>query len=119
MVKPKIRGNVNFEIKSQFMRELREDTFSGNKDEDAHDHIDRVLNIVGLFNIPGVTKDAVMLRVFPFTLTGATKKWVDRLSLGTINTWDLLKKAFIHIVNGPLLDAKQLERYSQLQGKMG
>ncbi|GJT93742.1 hypothetical protein Tco_1082587 [Tanacetum coccineum] len=31
MVKPKIRGNVNFEIKSQFMRELREDTFSGNK----------------------------------------------------------------------------------------
>ncbi|GKB68461.1 hypothetical protein Tco_0929873 [Tanacetum coccineum] len=61
MVKPEIRGNVNFEIKSQFMRELREDTFSGNKDEDAHDHIDRVLSIVGLFNIPGVTKDAVML----------------------------------------------------------
>ncbi|GJY75247.1 zinc knuckle CX2CX4HX4C containing protein, partial [Tanacetum coccineum] len=51
VVKPEIRGNVNFEIKSQFMRELREDTFSGNKDEDAHDHIDRVLSIVGLFNI--------------------------------------------------------------------
>ncbi|GJT56155.1 zinc knuckle CX2CX4HX4C containing protein [Tanacetum coccineum] len=31
VVKPKIRGNVNFEIKSQFMRELREDTFFGNK----------------------------------------------------------------------------------------
>ncbi|GJS92436.1 hypothetical protein Tco_0799404 [Tanacetum coccineum] len=38
MVKPEIEGNVNFEIKSQFMCELREDTFSGNKDEDAHDH---------------------------------------------------------------------------------
>ncbi|GJT21207.1 hypothetical protein Tco_0891144 [Tanacetum coccineum] len=61
VVKPEIRGNVNFEIKSQFMRELREDTFSGNKDEDAHDHIDRVLSIVGLFNIPRVSKDAVML----------------------------------------------------------
>nr|GEW03124.1 UBN2 domain-containing protein [Tanacetum cinerariifolium] len=45
MVKPKFGGNVNFEIKSQFMRELREDTFSMNKNEDAHDHIDRVLNI--------------------------------------------------------------------------
>ncbi|GJS00727.1 hypothetical protein Tco_0317235 [Tanacetum coccineum] len=55
VVKPEIGGNVNFEIKSQFMRELREDTFSGNKDEDAHDHIDRVLSIVGLFNIPRVT----------------------------------------------------------------
>ncbi|GJV02112.1 hypothetical protein Tco_1335681 [Tanacetum coccineum] len=53
LVKPEIEGNVNFEIKSQFMRELREDTFSGNKNENAHDHIDRVLNIVSLFNIPG------------------------------------------------------------------
>ncbi|GJS81655.1 hypothetical protein Tco_0748196 [Tanacetum coccineum] len=40
MVKPEIKGNVNFEIKSQFMRELREDTFFRNKNEDAHDHID-------------------------------------------------------------------------------
>ncbi|GJQ93269.1 hypothetical protein Tco_0004408 [Tanacetum coccineum] len=86
VVKLEIGGNVNFEIKSQFMRELREDTFSGNKDEDAHDHIDRVLSIVGLLNIPGVSKDAVMLRVFPFTLTGSAKRWVDRLAPGTINT---------------------------------
>ncbi|GJZ70904.1 hypothetical protein Tco_0634755 [Tanacetum coccineum] len=78
VVKPKIGGNVNFKIKSQFMRELREDTFSGNKDKDAHDHIDRVLNIVGLFNIPGVSKDAVMLRVFPFTFTGAAKRWTAK-----------------------------------------
>ncbi|GJZ63130.1 hypothetical protein Tco_0619551 [Tanacetum coccineum] len=28
------------------MRELREDTFFGNKNEDAHDHVDRVLNIL-------------------------------------------------------------------------
>ncbi|GJX00236.1 zinc knuckle CX2CX4HX4C containing protein, partial [Tanacetum coccineum] len=62
MVKHEIGGNVNFEIKSQFMRELREDTFSGNKNEDAHDHIDRVLSIVGLFNILGVSKDADLLK---------------------------------------------------------
>ncbi|GKF35993.1 hypothetical protein Tco_0112751, partial [Tanacetum coccineum] len=61
VIKPEIGGNVNFEIKSQFMRELREDIFSGNKNEDAHDHIDQVLSIVGLFNILGVYKDAVML----------------------------------------------------------
>ncbi|GJU99921.1 hypothetical protein Tco_1329192 [Tanacetum coccineum] len=91
------------------MRELREDTFSGNKNEDAHDHIDRVLRIVGLFNIPGVSKDAVMLRVFPFTLTRAVKRWVDRLAPGTINTWDLLKKAFIQRYCPPSKTAKQLE----------
>ncbi|GJY94797.1 hypothetical protein Tco_0511158 [Tanacetum coccineum] len=92
VVKPEIRGNVNFEIKSQFMRELREDTFSGNKNEDAHDRIDRFLSIVGLFNIPRVSKDAVMLRVFPFTFIGAAKRWVDRLALGTINTLGISSK---------------------------
>ncbi|GJR38883.1 zinc knuckle CX2CX4HX4C containing protein [Tanacetum coccineum] len=93
VVKPKIGGNVNFKIKSQFIRELREDTFSGNKDEDAHNHIDRVLSIVGLFNILGV--DA--------------KRWVDKLAPGTINTWDLLKKAFIQRYCPPSMTAKQLE----------
>ncbi|GKE46189.1 hypothetical protein Tco_1477447 [Tanacetum coccineum] len=43
VVKPEIKGNVNFEIKSLFMRELRDDTFSQNKYEDAHDHIDRTI----------------------------------------------------------------------------
>ncbi|GKB04142.1 hypothetical protein Tco_0832285 [Tanacetum coccineum] len=78
------------------MRELKEDTFSENKNDDAHEHMKRVLDIVNLFNIPGVTHDVVMLQVFPITLTGAAKRWVDRLSLGTVNSWDLLKKAFIH-----------------------
>ncbi|GJZ51698.1 uncharacterized mitochondrial protein-like protein [Tanacetum coccineum] len=109
VVKPKIRDNVNFKIKSQFMRELREHNLSRNKNEDAHNHIDRVLSIVGLFNILGVSKDVVMLRVFPFTLTGSAKRWVDRLTPRTINTWDLLKKAFIQRYCPPSKTAKQLE----------
>nr|GEW83921.1 hypothetical protein [Tanacetum cinerariifolium] len=74
VVKPEIGGNVNFKIKSQFMRELREDTFFKNKNDDAHEHVERVLDIVSLFNNPGVSHDAVMLRVFPITLTGAAKR---------------------------------------------
>ncbi|GJT90301.1 hypothetical protein Tco_1079146 [Tanacetum coccineum] len=70
-----------------------EDTFSGNKNEDAHDHVDRVLNIVSLFNIPRVSKDVVLLCVLPFTLTGSAKIWVDRLTPGAVNTWYLLKKS--------------------------
>ncbi|GJU53614.1 reverse transcriptase domain-containing protein [Tanacetum coccineum] len=36
VVKPEIGSNVTFEIKSQFMRELREDTFSRNKNVADH-----------------------------------------------------------------------------------
>nr|GEW91554.1 hypothetical protein [Tanacetum cinerariifolium] len=91
------------------MRELRDDTFFGNKNEDAHDHVDRVLKIVSLFNTPGLSQDAVLLRVFPFTLTGATKRWVDRRTPGAVNTWDLLKKAFIQRYCPPSKTAKRLK----------
>ncbi|GKD33338.1 protein kinase-like domain, concanavalin A-like lectin/glucanase domain protein [Tanacetum coccineum] len=50
-----------------------------------------------------------MLRVFPITLTGAAKRWVDRLPSGTVNSWDLLKKAFIQRYCPPSKTAKQLE----------
>nr|GEV14102.1 hypothetical protein [Tanacetum cinerariifolium] len=91
------------------MRELREDTFSKNKNDDAHEHVERVLDIVGLFNIPGVTYDAVMLQVFPITLTGSAKRWVDRLSPRTVDFNDLLKKAFIQRYCKPSKTTKQLE----------
>ncbi|GKA31315.1 hypothetical protein Tco_0717620 [Tanacetum coccineum] len=68
------------------MRELREDTFSGNKNDDAHEHVERVLDIVSLFNIPDVSHNSVMLCVFPITLNGAAKRWVDRLPLGTVDS---------------------------------
>ncbi|GKB69245.1 protein kinase-like domain, concanavalin A-like lectin/glucanase domain protein [Tanacetum coccineum] len=109
VVKPEIGGNVNFEIKNQFMLELREDTFSRNKNDDAHEHVERVLEIVSLFNIPGVSHDVVMMRVFPITLTGSAKRWMDRLPPGTVNSWDLLKKAFIQRYCPPSKTAKQLE----------
>ncbi|GJX21048.1 hypothetical protein Tco_0223725 [Tanacetum coccineum] len=77
VVKPEIGGNVYLKSKSQFMRELREDTFSGNKDEDAHDHIDRVLSIVGLFNILGVSKDAAFIqRYCPPSITANQLEYI-------------------------------------------
>ncbi|GJS48691.1 hypothetical protein Tco_0598812 [Tanacetum coccineum] len=69
----------------------------------------RVLDIVSLFNIPGVSHDAVMLRVFPITLTGAAKRWVDRLPPRTVDSWDLLKMTFIQRHRPPSRISKQLE----------
>ncbi|GJZ47505.1 hypothetical protein Tco_0601337 [Tanacetum coccineum] len=54
-----------FESKGQFLRELRDNTFSGSEHEDANEHIEKVLEIVDLFHIPKVTQDQIMLRAFP------------------------------------------------------
>nr|GEY22898.1 hypothetical protein [Tanacetum cinerariifolium] len=42
IVKPKIGDDVEFEINSNFMRELKRKLFAGTDDEDAHEHVQRV-----------------------------------------------------------------------------
>ncbi|GJT11408.1 reverse transcriptase domain-containing protein [Tanacetum coccineum] len=133
MLKPEIGGNVNFEIKSQFMRELREDTFFGNKDEDAHDHIDRVLSIVGLFNIPGVTKDVDLLkkafiqRYCPSTMTAKQLEDIHNFKQegdeSLYQAWerynDLLYKCTAHDINshqkGPIPGMRPVEALTAIQ----
>ncbi|GKC72335.1 hypothetical protein Tco_1118218 [Tanacetum coccineum] len=92
---PTIEGNVDFEIKGRFLRELRGNTFSGNKNEDAHEHVGRIPEITSIFNTLIVSGDVIMLRVFPLTLTGMAKRWLYRALTEIINTLDLLKWIFI------------------------
>ncbi|GKC69416.1 hypothetical protein Tco_1115299 [Tanacetum coccineum] len=67
IARPKIEDKDSFELKGQFLKELRDNTFSGSDHEDANEHIEKVLEIVDLFHIPNITQDQVMLRAFPMT----------------------------------------------------
>ncbi|GJY23019.1 ribonuclease H-like domain-containing protein [Tanacetum coccineum] len=109
VVKPEIGNDVNFEIKSHFIKELRHNHFAGIEDEDAHEHVRRVLEIAYFFHFTGVTHDAIMLRVFPITLTGASLRWKNMLPTGSITTWDLLEKAFIWRYCPPFKTPRKLE----------
>nr|GEV22289.1 hypothetical protein [Tanacetum cinerariifolium] len=70
----KFNKDTRFELKGQFLKELREHTFSGSENKDANEHIERVLEIADLFTTPDVTQDQLMLRVFPITLTRAASR---------------------------------------------
>nr|GEX43269.1 hypothetical protein [Tanacetum cinerariifolium] len=50
-----------------------------------------------------------MLRVFPITLKGLALRWINRLSVGLVTTWDLLEKVFIRQYCPPLKTTKKLE----------
>ncbi|GJZ84929.1 hypothetical protein Tco_0650268 [Tanacetum coccineum] len=65
VVKPTIENDIEFKINSNFMRELRRKIFKGTDDEDAHEHVRRVLEIADLFHFPGVTHDAFIRRYCP------------------------------------------------------
>ncbi|GJW44037.1 copia protein [Tanacetum coccineum] len=68
VARPKFDKDTRFELKDQFIKELREHTFSGSENKDANEHIERVLEIVDLFTTPNVTQDQLM-SCFPYQTT--------------------------------------------------
>ncbi|GJS16797.1 reverse transcriptase domain-containing protein [Tanacetum coccineum] len=94
VARPKIKEKDNFELKGQFRKELRTNTFSGLDHEDANEYIEKVLEIIDLFHIPNITIDQVMLRAFPMSLTGAASRWLRNKPTGSITTIEDLKTKF-------------------------
>ncbi|GJW08281.1 reverse transcriptase domain-containing protein [Tanacetum coccineum] len=90
-----IKKSIVFEIKSQLLKELRENTFSGGKAEDSMEHLRKILEIASLFNTPGISGNDIMLQNFLLTLTRAAKRWLGRTPSDLLKTWDELKQVFI------------------------
>ncbi|GJS20636.1 hypothetical protein Tco_0449268 [Tanacetum coccineum] len=107
VARPKIEDKDNFELKGQFLKKLRTNTFSGSDHEDADEHIEKVLKIVDLFHIPNITIDQVMLRAFPMSLTRAASRWLRNQPTGSITTWDGLKTNFLNKYCPPAQTAKK------------
>ncbi|GJW10005.1 hypothetical protein Tco_1575832 [Tanacetum coccineum] len=102
-------------LKGQFLKELRENTFSGSDNEDANEHIEKVLEIVDLFHVPNITVDQLMLRVFPISLTGAASRWLRNEPTGSIKTWEDLKTKFLNKYCPPGRTAKKMEEINNFQ----
>ncbi|GKF05807.1 hypothetical protein Tco_0036475, partial [Tanacetum coccineum] len=64
-------------------------------DEDANEHIEKVLEIVNLFHIPNITQDQIMLQAFPMSFTGATSRWLRSKPSSSITTLEDLKAKFL------------------------
>ncbi|GJR34985.1 zinc finger, CCHC-type containing protein [Tanacetum coccineum] len=96
VARPKIDNKDQFELKGQFLKELQENTFNGSDNEDANEHIEKVLKIVDLFHVPNITVDQLMLRVFHISLIGAASRWLRNEPTSSIKTWEDLKTKFLN-----------------------
>ncbi|GJR51628.1 hypothetical protein Tco_1402149 [Tanacetum coccineum] len=115
IARPKIEDKDIFELKGQFLKELRDNTFSGSDHEDANEHIEKVLEIVDLFYIPNITQDQVMLLAFSMSLTGAASRWLRNKPSGSITTWEDLKTKFLSKYCPPARTAKKMEEINNFQ----
>ncbi|GJQ95037.1 hypothetical protein Tco_0006176 [Tanacetum coccineum] len=94
VTRPTINQDTHFELKGQFFKEIHDNTFSGSEHEDLNEHIEKVLEIVGLFHIPKITQDQIMLRAFHVSLTRAASRWLRNQPSGSITTWEVLETKF-------------------------
>ncbi|GJT58831.1 reverse transcriptase domain-containing protein [Tanacetum coccineum] len=115
VTRPKTKEKDNFELKGQFLKELRTNTFSGLYHEDANEHIKKVLKIVDLFYILNITINQVMLRAFPMYLTGAASHWLRNEPTGSIATWDGLKTKSLNKYCPPARTTKKMEEINNFQ----
>ncbi|GJX08032.1 hypothetical protein Tco_0195964 [Tanacetum coccineum] len=115
ITRPTINQDTPFELKGQFLKEIRDNTFSGSEHEDANEHIKKVLEIVDLFHIPKVTQDQIMLGAFPVSLTGAASRWLRNQPSGLIVTWEILKTKFLNKYCPPARTAKKMEEINNFQ----
>jgi len=46
-------------------------------------------------NLNGVTNEDVVVRLFPYTLQGATRSWYFSLPSGSITSWEILQEQFL------------------------
>ncbi|XP_019250943.1 PREDICTED: uncharacterized protein LOC109229846 [Nicotiana attenuata] len=63
--------------------------------EDPQRHIQNFLEITDTYNYPNVSKDYVRLTLFPFSLLGEAKEWLNKEPANSIRTWDDLARKFL------------------------
>ncbi|GJR59893.1 putative reverse transcriptase domain-containing protein [Tanacetum coccineum] len=85
----------NFHIKGTHMQMIRDNQFDGRIRSDPHRHVAYFLEISNLFQYGENQEEAVMLRTFPFSLSGEAKTWMNELDEGTITSWNEMREAYI------------------------
>ncbi|GJW57315.1 retrovirus-related pol polyprotein from transposon TNT 1-94 [Tanacetum coccineum] len=95
IVVPEITGD-NFELKHGLLTLVQNKQFFGHDKEDPHAHIRYFNKITSTMKFPNVPSTSVKLMLFPFSLEGATRIWLEKEPPRSILTWDDLVLKFIN-----------------------
>ena len=87
-------GDNGFELKPALINMVQASQFCGKAHEDASAHLQHFLEICSTFTIKGVSRDTILLRLFPFSLLGKAKEWFYANKYRN-TTWDNCSTAFL------------------------
>nr|GEY44050.1 reverse transcriptase domain-containing protein [Tanacetum cinerariifolium] len=97
IVIPEIEA-TNFELKHGLINLVQNKQFFGHDKEDPHAHIRYFNKITSMMRVPNVPNSTIKLMLFPFSLEGAARIWLEKEP----PRWDDLVSKFINQFFPPL-----------------
>nr|GEV73715.1 reverse transcriptase domain-containing protein [Tanacetum cinerariifolium] len=85
-----------FELKHSLINMMTSDQFFGLEKDNPHDHIRWFNKITSTIKYKDVPNSAIKLMLFPFSLAGAARRWLEKDSPRSILTWEDLVSKFIN-----------------------
>ncbi|GKA96480.1 hypothetical protein Tco_0818575 [Tanacetum coccineum] len=85
IVVPPINAN-NFELKQPLINLVQSNKFTGR--QDPHNHLRFFNKVTSTFRHPEVPNTSIKLLLFPFSLDGEARDWLDKEPPRSILTWD-------------------------------
>ncbi|GJV16216.1 reverse transcriptase domain-containing protein [Tanacetum coccineum] len=92
---PEIVAN-NFELRHGLINLVQNKQFFGHDKEDPHAHIRYFNKITSTMRVPNVPITTIKLMLFPFSIEGAARIWLEKEPPRSIQTWDDLVSKFIN-----------------------
>nr|GEW20817.1 reverse transcriptase domain-containing protein [Tanacetum cinerariifolium] len=86
----------NFELKHSLLTLLQNKQFFGHDKEDPHAHVRYFNKITSTLKFLNVSNTSIKLMLFPFSLEGAARIWLEKEPPRSIFTWDDLVSKFIN-----------------------
>ncbi|GJY39273.1 reverse transcriptase domain-containing protein [Tanacetum coccineum] len=86
----------NFELKHGLINLVQNKQFFGHDKEDPHAHIRYFNKITSTMRFPNVPSTSIKLMLFPLSLEGASRIWLEKEPPRSILTWDDLVSKFIN-----------------------
>nr|GEZ25489.1 reverse transcriptase domain-containing protein [Tanacetum cinerariifolium] len=85
-----------FELKHSLINMMTSDQFFGLEKDNPHDHIRWFNKITSTIQYMDVSNSTIKLMLFPFSLAGAARRWLEKKPPRSILTWEDLVSKFIN-----------------------
>nr|GEY10746.1 reverse transcriptase domain-containing protein [Tanacetum cinerariifolium] len=86
----------DFELKVGLLQLVTSSQFYGFERDDPHAHIPWFNKITYMLKYKNVPNDAIKLMIFPFSLKGAARTWLEKEPCRSIHTWEDLVSKFVN-----------------------